>query len=126
MRGVITLIALYAELSLDSIWLMWRFHDNVSSMAKPRNFVFMLLVILLFINVIFGSSFWLFFVQNCKYVVLLRFKDNKLFLNHSLTSVRTLFNLLANSVGLGLVIIKLVSSAYSTNLAQKCQISAIC
>jgi len=106
MRGVITLIALYAELSLDSIWLMWRFHDNVSSMAKPRNFVFMLLVILLFINVIFGSSFWLFFVQNCKYVVLLRFKDNKLFLNHSLTSVRTLFNLLANSVGLGLVIIK--------------------
>jgi len=48
---------------------------------------------------------------------LLKFIDNKLFLNHSLTSARTLFNLLANSVGLGLVIIKLVSSAYSTDLA---------
>jgi hypothetical protein len=56
-------------------------------------------------------------VQNCNYVVLLRFKDNKLFLNHSLKTARTLFNLLANSVGLGLVIIKLVLSAYSTNLA---------
>jgi hypothetical protein len=48
---------------------------------------------------------------------LLRFKDNKLFLKYSLTSARTSFNLLANSVGLGLVIVKLVSSAYSTNLA---------
>jgi hypothetical protein len=65
----------------------------------------------------FKSSLWLFFVQNCKYVVLLRFKDSKLFLNQSLTSAKILFNLLANSIGLGLVIIKLVSSAYSTNLA---------
>ena len=40
-----------------------------------------------------------------------------LFLNHSLTSAKTLFNLLANSIGLGLVTIKLVSSAYSTSLA---------
>jgi len=46
-----------------------------------------------------------------------RFKDSKLFLNHSLTSAKILFNLLANSIGLGLVIMRLVSSAYSTNLA---------
>jgi hypothetical protein len=48
---------------------------------------------------------------------LLRFKDSELFLNHSLTSAKTLFNLLTNSIGLGLVIMKLVSSAYNTNLA---------
>ena len=60
------------------------------------------------------SSFGLFFVRNYKYVVLLRFKDSKLYLNNSL-SAKIVFSLLAKSIGLGLVIIK--SSVYSTNLA---------
>jgi len=40
---------------------------------------------------------------------LLKFKDNKLFLNHSLTSMRTLFNLLTNSVGLEFNSIQFIS-----------------
>jgi hypothetical protein len=44
-------------------------------------------------------------------------KNSKLFLNHLLKKEKILFNLLANSIGLGLVIMKLVLSAYSTNLA---------
>jgi len=47
----------------------------------------------------------------------LNIKIANLFLNHSLTSAKILFNLLANSVGLGLVVMKLISSAYSTYLA---------
>jgi hypothetical protein len=95
---------------------MWHFHDNVSTIVKPRNFVFLLLVIRLFSNIIFESGIWLFFVRNCKQVVLSRFRDNRLFLNHSLTSAKILLSLLANSVGLGLLIMKMVSSAYNTNL----------
>jgi len=48
---------------------------------------------------------------------LLKFGDSKLFLNHSLTLAKTIFILLANSIGVGLVIMRLVSSAYNTNLA---------
>jgi hypothetical protein len=59
----------------------------------------------------FELSFWLFFVQKCEYVDLLKFKKGKFFLSHSFTLVTTLFNLSANSIGLGLVIMKLVSSA---------------
>ena len=48
---------------------------------------------------------------------MLKSRNIKFFLNHSLTLAKTIFNLLANSIGLGLVIIRLVSSAYNTNLA---------
>jgi hypothetical protein len=68
-------------------------------------------------NVMLKSSFWLFFVRNCKQVVLLKFGDSKLFLNHSLTLAKTIFNLLANSIELGLLIRRLVLSAYNINLA---------
>jgi len=46
---------------------------------------------------------------------LFKFKDSKLFLNRSLTSAKILFNLLANSVGLGLVIMN-YDKTYSTHL----------
>ena len=76
-----------------------------------------MLVIWLLKNAMFESGLWLFFVWNCTYVVLLKFKKSKLLLNHSLTLAKTLLILLANSIGLGLVNTKLVSSAYMTNLA---------
>ena len=65
----------------------------------------------------FKSNFWPFCVQNCKYVVLLKFRNSLFFLNRLLILGNTVFNLLANSIGLGLVIMRLVSSAYNTNLA---------
>jgi hypothetical protein len=46
-----------------------------------------------------------------------RFRDSKLFLYSSLTSAKIVLTLLPNFIGLRLVIIKLVSSAYSTYLA---------
>ena len=70
-----------------------------------------------FNNIIFEPTVWLFFVQNHTYVVLLRFSDSRLFLNHSLSSAKTVFSLFANCIGLGLLITRLVSSAYSTTLA---------
>ena len=51
------------------------------------------------------------------YVILFRFKNSRLLLNHSWTSARMSFNLVANSIGLELVTMRLVSSAYNTNLA---------
>jgi len=47
---------------------------------------------------------------------LLKYGDSKLFLNHSLTLAKTIFILLANPIGVGLVIMGLVSSACNTNL----------
>jgi len=70
---------------------MWHFHDSIFSIVKPRNFLFVPLVISLFSNLMFELTFWPFFVQNCKLVVLLKFKNSKLFLNHSFTLVKTLF-----------------------------------
>jgi hypothetical protein len=67
----------------------------------------------------FKSSFWLFFIWNWKYEVLLKFRSSKFFLNHSLTLAKIIFNLLANYIGLGLVIIRLVSSEYNNKIAIK-------
>jgi len=61
-------------------------------------------------------KFWLFLVENYKYVVELKFRNSKFFLYHSLILAKTIFNLLANSIGLGFVIMRLVSSAYNVNL----------
>ena len=78
--------------------------------------MFVELVIWLFISVIFKSGFCLFLVRNCTYVVLFRFKNSRLLLNHSWTAAR-MSNLVADSVELELVTMRLVSSAYNTNLA---------
>jgi hypothetical protein len=93
---------------LDKTWLMWHFHD-VSSVVKPRNFVFLLLVILLYSNVILNLVF------NCSLlkVVLFRFRDHKLFLNHTLSAKILFFMRKFYRTR----ITKLVWSAYSTDLA---------
>jgi hypothetical protein len=65
---------------------------------------------------ILKSSFWLFFVRNCKYVVLSRFSDSWLLLNQVFTAIRVSFTLLIKTMDLGLATIKLVSSAYSISL----------
>jgi len=67
--------------------------------------------------VIFKSSSWLFLAKNCKKWVISKFKENRLLLNHSLISTKTVLTLLENSTELGLVIIILVSLVYNTNLA---------
>ena len=59
----------------------------------------------------------LFLVWNCKKWVLSEFKDNKLLLNDSWISAKTVLTLVENSAELGLVIILLVVSVYNTNLA---------
>lgn len=78
--------------------------------------MFVVLVMRLFNNVLLKSSLWLFLVWNCKKWVLSNFKDNKLLLNHSLISAKTVLTLVENSAELGLVIL-LVLSVYNTNLA---------
>ena len=104
-------------LSHVNIWLIWHFHDNVSSTVTPRNLISVALVMCLFNNVIFKSTFWPFLVQNWKKWVWSKFKDIKLLLNHLLISAKTVFTLVGNSTELGPVIIQLVSPAYNTNLA---------
>jgi hypothetical protein len=46
-----------------------------------------------------------------------KFKDNKLLLNHSLISPKTILTLVKNSVELGLIVVALVSLVYNTNVA---------
>jgi hypothetical protein len=56
-------------------------------------------------------------VTNCIYCVLSAFSDNRLVVNHFFISWRILLALLVKSVGLRIVIIMLVSSAYRTTSA---------
>ena len=91
---------------------MWHFQVNVSSIVRPRNFVSVVLVIWFFNNIIFESIIWLFVVRNCMYVVLLGFSDSRLFLNHSLTSAKTVFSLFANCIGL--VLLTFILRAHQT------------
>ena len=107
----------HAVPSLDSVWSIWHSHDNVSSIVKPRNIMFVVLVMCLFNIVLLKSCVWLLLVQNCKKWVLSKFKDNKLLLNHSFISGKTVLSLVEKSAELGLVIIILLSSVYNSNLA---------
>jgi hypothetical protein len=57
---------------------------------------------------ILKSSFWLFLVRNCRYVVLSRFGDSWLLLSQVVTTIKVSFALLIKTMELGLETIKLV------------------
>jgi len=50
-------------------------------------------------------------------VILLKFTNSSFFLNHLLTLAKHCISFLENSIGQGLVIMRLVSAARNTNLA---------
>jgi hypothetical protein len=86
----------------------------VLSKVSPRNFVLGVFAISLFLYVTCKSIRELVLVTNCIYCVLSAFSDNRLVVNHLFISWRILLALLVKSVGLKIVIIMLVSSAYKT------------
>jgi hypothetical protein len=89
----------------------------VLSNVSPRNFVLEIFAISLFLFFICKSVKELVLVTNYIYCVLSAFSDNRLVVNNLFISWRILLALLVKSVGLRLVIIMLVSSAYRTTSA---------
>jgi hypothetical protein len=80
--------------------------------VNPRNFVLQVFAISLFLYITCNSIRELVLVTNCIYCVLSAFSDNRLVVNYLFISWRILLALLVKFVGLVLVIIMLVSSAY--------------
>jgi len=96
---------------------MRSFHDNVLSMINPRNFVLLMLVIIVLEEIICIFISLCFFVKNCKKCVLSQFNVNKLLWNQLIVSIKTKLILLLNSSGLVFDIIVLISSAKNIGLA---------
>jgi hypothetical protein len=106
-----------AELSLGTIVSTGLFQENVLSSVSPRNFVLQVFAISLFLQITCKSIKEPVFVTNCLYCVLSAFSDNRIVVNHLFISWRILLALLVKFVGLKVVIIMLVSSAYRTTSA---------
>ena len=62
---------------------MWSLHDKVQSTVRPRNFVELHMGIVLLLWSIIISIWFVFLVVKFTNCVLEKFKENKLFLNHS-------------------------------------------
>jgi hypothetical protein len=116
-NGLTALTVKQAELSLGTIVSVWFFQENVFSNVSPRNVVLQVFAISLFLCIICKSNRELVLVTNCIYCVFSAFSDNRLVVNHLFISWRILLALLVKSVGLRLVIIRLVSSVYRTTSA---------
>jgi hypothetical protein len=87
------------------------------SNVSPRNFVLQVCAVSLFLHITCKSIRELVLVTNCIYCHLSAFSGNILVVNHLFISWRILLALLVKFVGLKLVIIMLVLSAYRTTSA---------
>jgi hypothetical protein len=89
----------------------------VLSNVRTINVVLQVFASSLFLHITCKTIRELVLVTNCIYCVLSAFSDNRLVVNHLFISGRILLALLVKFVGLKLVIIMLVSSAYRTTSA---------